>query len=396
MMTATTTVILGGGFGGLAAAHTLRARLPAEHAVVLVDQSPDFLVGAGKTWVMLGWKDVADIARPRAELLPAGVRYVPAAVERIDARQGEVVTSAGALRADYLVIALGADVNLGAVPGLAEAAHTFYTLAGAQAARPALEAFAGGELIVLIPAKPFKCPPAPYEAALLLHDHFVTRGLREHMRLSVYTCEGAPMATAGPEVGALVRGELAARDIAYYPLKNTARVAGERHAVVFDDGSEAHYDLLLAVPPHAAPRVVREAGLLGPSGWIPVDPQTLRATNVDGPCAVYAVGDVTEVPLPGRFKPDMPLVLPKAGVFAGTHGALAAEHIAAQILGGPAAPAFDGKGFCFLETSRGTALKGDGDFFALPHPTKSPEMPRPSAPRSPRARPIARCTSRSS
>lgn len=176
------------------------------------------------------------------------------------------------------------------------------------------------------------------------------------------------MATAGPEMGQYIREQLAQRGIAFHPQKRTARVDGPAQRIVFEDGSEARYDLLIAIPPHEAPKVVRDAQLTNQSGWIPVDPQTLQVKNAPEPGKVYAVGDVTTVPLPGRFKPDMALSLPKAGVFAEAHGRVAAHQVAAKILARAPSETFDGRGYCFLEVGGGRALKADGAFFALPHP----------------------------
>jgi sulfide:quinone oxidoreductase len=368
----TSTLILGGGFGGLACARRLRRLLPEGNEVTVVDRSRSFHVGAGKTWVMLGQRAADRISRRRAELLPPGVRFVEAAVERIDVGRGEVQTSTGALRCDFLVVALGADVSLAAVRGLDEAAETFYTLPGAERLRSLLPGFAGGDVVMLIPRTPFKCPPAPYEAAMLLHHAFLQRGVRSETRIAVYTVEPSPMTTAGPEMGALIGAELELRQIAFHPQKKTVNVDGAKHRITFEDGDEVAYDLLIAVPPHEAPAVVREAGLTGESGWVPVDPLTLRATVAGGGPPVWAIGDVATVPLPGRWKPDVPLVLPKAGVFAAAQGEVVAAQIAAAVGGEPTTSVFDGTGFCYLETGDAMAMRGDGSFFEQPHPVMQP------------------------
>ena len=365
-MAATTAIILGGGFGGLAAANTLRRLLPREHEVVIVDRSTDFHVGAGKTWVALGERKYEDISRPRTSLLDPGVRFVQARVLALELAERRVVTDQVTLRFDQLIIALGADPNPAAIPGLAEAAESFYTVEGAQRLRHALELFSGGELVLLVPKVPFKCPPAPYEAAMLLQQAFERRGLGGKARITFCTVEPAPMPTAGPEMGQYIRTELESRGIAYQPQKKTVRVDGAARCVVFEDGSEARYDLLIAIPPHEASQAVRDAQLTNPSGWIPVDPLTMQVKTAAG--EIYAVGDVTVVPLPGRYKPDVPLSLPKAGVFAEAQGRAAAHQIAAQILGSLPRETFDGKGYCFLETGGGRAVKADGSFFELPHP----------------------------
>jgi sulfide:quinone oxidoreductase len=374
-MSATTTVILGGGFGGISAANALRRLLPAGHEIVVIDESPRFHVGAGKTWLMLGERTYDEISQSRAALLDEGVRFVEEKVQGIGLADRTVSLPSGSLKWDFLVIALGADLNLAKVPGLAEAAETFYTVEGAQRLKGVLERFSGGDVAILIPKVPFKCPPAPYEAALLLHHAFERRGLAGKARLAVYTVEGTPMATAGPEMGQYIKGELAQRGIGFFPQRTVSRVDGAAQRVVFEDGSEARYDLLMAIPPHEAPKVVRDAQLTNQSGWIPVDPRTLQVKQPPDARDVYAVGDVTVVPLPGRYKPDVGLSLPKAGVFAEAHGRAVAHQIAARILGRTPDEAFDGKGYCYLETGARRAVKADGSFFELPHPVMAKRTP---------------------
>lgn len=374
-MTGQTVLVLGGGFGGIAAANSLRQLLTAEHEVVVVDKSPDFHVGAGKTWIMLGERTYDQISQSRASLLAPGVRFLQADALGLDLATRRVETSREALRWDYLVLALGADLNDGSVPGLAQAAQTFYTVEGAQRLKPVLERLSGGDLAILIPRVPFKCPPAPYEAAMLLHHAFAARNLAAKVRIAIYTAEGAPMATAGPEMGQYIRGELAQRGIGFHPQKKTASVDAAAQRITFEDGTEARYDLLISVPPHEAPKVARDAQLVNQSGWIPVDPQTLQVKLPIAGGRVYAVGDITSVPLPGRYKPDMPLSLPKAGVFAAAHGQAAAHHIAAAILGNAPQATFDGKGYCYLETGGNRAIKADGAFFELPHPVMQRREP---------------------
>jgi sulfide:quinone oxidoreductase len=372
-MSASTTLILGGGFGGIAAANTLRGLLPPEHEIVVVDQASHFYVGAGKTWIALGERTFGEISRPRAALLAPGVGLVQARVEALELPRRRAVTGQGSFHFDQLVIALGADLNPAAVPGLAAAAHTFYTVEGAERLRPVLEAFSRGDVVILIPKAPFKCPPAPYEAAMLLHAAFAARGLGGKVRLAIWTVEPAPMPTAGPEMGQYIRSELEQRGIGYHPQKRVARVDGAARRVAFEDGTEASCDLLIAIPPHEAPKAVREAQLTNASGWIPVDPQTLRVQTAAG--EIYAVGDVTGVPLPGRYKPDAALSLPKAGVFAAAQGRVVAHQIAAKLLGTVSRETFDGVGYCYLETGGGRAVKADGAFFELPHPVMRKQPP---------------------
>jgi len=367
-----TTVILGGGFGGLACARSLHRLTGGRHRVVLVDRAPHFLVGATKTWVMLGERLAEDVVRSRRDLLPAGIECVQAEVRSIDAVRRRVETSVGALEGDHLVVALGADLDPGAIPGLAQAAHSFYTLEDAVRLQAALYGFGRGRIVLLIPRAPFKCPPAPYEAAMLLHVWLARRGLRERVSLEVWTTEKAPMPTAGSEMGQAIAAELAARRIGFHPLKMALSVEDSERRVRFEDGSETTCDLLITVPPHRVPPVAVAAGLAAAGAWIAVDPLTMEVRSPSGAQNVYAVGDATAVPLPGRYDAASPLALPKAGVFAAAQGEVVAARIAAVVRGQPVEATFEGKGFCYLEVGEGRAIRAEGAFFAMPYPVMTP------------------------
>ncbi len=374
-MHTTTTLILGGGFGGIAAARTLRSLLPEEHKIILIDRSSTFLVGATKTWVMLGEKHPDEVTVNRSTLIPENVEFIETEIEKIDCGNGIVITSQGEFRGDYLIIALGADLTMDSVPGLKEAAYSFYSLGDAIKLQDELREFREGEIVILIPEIPIKCPPAPYEAALMLDHHFRQLNIREKISITMCTIEPGPMPTAGTEMGAYIRSLLEERAIAYHPMKNTVSVDSENKKIVFEDGEEKSYQLLLTVPRHKAPEVITNAGLTNESGWIPVDPKTLKATVHNSPMKVYAVGDNTSISLPGRYKPDKPLVLPKAGVFAASQGIVAAKQIDAEIRGEKSADEFDGKGYCYIEMGGEKAIKGEGAFFEMPHPKMEKRSP---------------------
>ena len=370
----TKTLILGGGVGGVVTANTLRGLLPdtKEHEIVVVERSRTFQLGATKTWVMLGQKKLEEVQRPLAALRTRGITVLEDTVEKIDPAKREVKTAKALLSADYLVLALGADLNPAVIPGL-DRAETFYTVDGAIKLGKILKEFKGGEIVILNPKMPIKCPPAPYEVAFLLDHEFKSAGIREKSKITVGTVEPLPMPTAGAAVSGFIKEELVKRGIGYQPGKKPKAVEADRKAVTFEDGTEVKYDLLITVLPHEAPKVVRDAGLVNAGGWIPVDPKTLK-TAVD---RVWAIGDVTTVPLPGRYKPDVPLVLPKAAVFAAAHGQVVAQQIAARVQGKESAAAFDGKGFCFVEFGGHHAMGGEGSFFEMPAPkvgTKTPDL----------------------
>lgn len=368
-----TTLILGGGFGGLSCARALRARAPRDHRILLIDRSPVFVVGAAKTWVMVGERRADEVMKTRAALIPEGVELLREDVRRIDPAARLVETDRNHHRADFIVVALGAELDFAAVPGLEAAARTFYTLDGAARARQALERFTGGRLVLLVPRVPFACPPAPYEAAFLLHAWLEQHGLRAATELEIWTMEKAPMATAGPEMGRLMVGQLQARGIGYFPSRKTTLVDPAARVVRFEDGTETRFDMLITVPPHRVPAPLVEGGLAQSGGWVRVDPSTLE---VAGHTGIYAVGDSNVVGLPGRFDANAPpLALPKAGVMAAGEGERVGAAIAARLTQGPAPDPFPGRGFCYLEMGGRQAMRAEGDFFAQPHPVMSAREP---------------------
>lgn len=366
MTQARTIVILGGGVGGVVAASDLRRRLPRLHRIVLVDREPEHLFAPSLLWLMVGQRTAAAIQRPLSRLARKGIDLRIAEVERIDPATRTVTLAGGeVLSADHLVISLGAELAPASIPGLAAAGHNFYTLRGAESFRDALRTLRTGRILVLTAAPAYKCPAAPYEAAMLIEAFCRERGVRDAVQVDVYAAEPAPMSVAGPEISAAVKQLLAAKSIPYHPEHQVTAVDGTARRLTFANGASAEFDLLAYVPPHRAPRAVRDSGLAAESGWISVDRHTLE-TRFPG---VYALGDVVAIPL-AIGKP-----LPKAGVFAHAEAEIVAKNIARAIAGQGTPQRFDGHGECFIEIGNGKAGWGGGNFYAEPTPQVTLRMP---------------------
>jgi len=363
-MAGKTILILGGGVGGLVTANELRARLGPEHRVVLVDKSLQHAFAPSFLWLMVGLRQPAQIVRDLRDLVRKGVEVIQAEVQAINPALRRVETSARRLDYDYLVVALGAELAPETIPGLAEAAHTFYTFEGAGRLRETLTSFAGGTVAVVVSAMPYKCPGAPHEGAMLLGDYFRRRGIRDKVELHLFTPEPQPMPVAGPRLGEAVKQMIEGQGIRFHPLHKLTAVKADARALVFDGQGPVRYDLLVAIPPHRSPRVVRESELANQAGWIPVDRTTLQTRHEN----VYALGDVTAILIPGRWKPDVPLMLPKAGVFAHAQAEAVARTIAGQVTGTGAKGEFCGDGYCMLEAGEGLAGFAFGNFYAEPAP----------------------------
>ena len=360
-----TALILGAGLGGMVAAQLLRRLLPREHRVVLVEREARHVFPPSLLWLMVGERSAEAIARPCEHAARPGIELVRAEVSAIDPAAKSVRAGEQELRADALVIALGAEYAPQAIPGLAGAGLCIYTLEGATAIRDALQRFERGRVVVLTAAPQYKCPAAPYEAALLVENFLRERGRRDRVTIDFYAAEPGPMMVAGPAVSAGVRAMVEARGIGYHPEHQVKSVDPGVRRIEFANGASAEFDLLLYVPPHRAPEAVKAAGLTNESGWIPVDRHTL-ATKHPG---VYALGDVTVIPL------KMGRPLPKAGVFAHGQAETVAHNIACEWTGHGEIRRFDGSGMCFIETGGGRAGMGSGNFYAEPLPEVSLRQP---------------------
>ncbi len=356
-MAAKTILILGGGTGGLVAAHRLRRMLDKEHRVILVDRSPVYSFAPSYTWVMLGTRDGRRISRDLRSLEKKGIEFLLGEVQAIDPANKRVAVNNREIECDYLIVALGAEYSSDEVPGLGKC-WTFYHLDGAEGLSERLRTFASGRVAIVVSALPVKCPAAPYEGALLLEDHFRRRGVRHDIDIHLYTPEPAPLAPAGPSAGERVLELLSSRHVGLTPSRQLAEVDQRSRQMRFSDGSTAPFDLLIATPVHTSPTVIRHSGLAGGGGWISVDRETLATPFED----VYAVGDATEIPLTGDR------LLPKTGVFAHGQAEVVSRNIAAEIAGAQPVWAFGGQGACFLSTEARKAAFVTGNFFAEPEP----------------------------
>ena len=356
---AKTVLILGGGFGGIVAACRLRQALPRQHRVILVEREATHVFAPSLLWLMIGERKPNAISRPIAALAKRGIEVVRGNIEKIDPARRTVSVNGREFAGDYMIVALGAELAPELVPGLAAAGHNFYTLAGAESLRDARLKLDQGRIVVLVSAMPFKCPGAPNEAAMLLEYDCRRRGIRKEVGVDLYTAEPGPMPVAGQTVSAALRQMIESKGIGYHPNHSVTAVDAALRRISFANGASAEFDLLAYIPPHRAPQVVRDAGMCGESGWIPIDRETMATKFPE----VFAIGDVTGIMLTSIGKP-----LPKAGVFAHYEAEVLAHNIACAITGKGTPKRFSGDGECFLESGDGRAGFGGGDFYANPAP----------------------------
>lgn len=354
-----TVVVLGAGPGGLTTARHLRRLLPEDDRIVVIDRTLDTSLGLSLLWVLRGWRRAKDV---RVRIAPSslpGVEFLEAEVLAIDIPRRAVRTSGTySINFDVLVIALGSRLDFAAIPGYApESVHEFYTLEGATALQGRLARLDRGRVVFAVAGTPFKCPAAPFEAALLAADLLRSKERWDRVQVDAFTPDPLPMPVAGPAVGEGLVAMLKQHEVGFHPNRTVASVDTERREIRFADGGGEEYDLLAVVPAHRPPQVVEDLGL-GQGGWIPVDARSL-ATGLDG---VWALGDATVLKLPNG-KP-----LPKAAVFAEGQAEVVANAVARDLGVSAPEPWYDGRGSCYIELGGRIAAKGEGDFLAEPSP----------------------------
>ncbi len=350
-------LILGAGFGGLELATMLAETSGGGFDVVLVDRSDTFVFGYSKLDVLFGRTTLESVRIPYRGFVHPGVRLLRETVTAIDPETRQVITNADVHDADVLVVALGADYDVAGTPGLADWGNEFYSVGGADRLAGLLPGFRRGRVIVGVCGAPYKCPPAPSEAALLLHDSLTERGVRDDCEISIVTPFDTPIPPS-PDSSVALLEAFAERDIRFLPESHIASL--EEGRALLEDGSSLPFDLFLGVPKHRAPDVVL-ASALAEDGYIPVSSANLQ-TRFPG---VYAVGDVATAGVP------------KAGVFAEGAARVVAETLRAVAAGGDPPAPYGGQGSCYIEFGSGLVGRVDIDF--LTGPKRSGVFQPPSA-----------------
>jgi sulfide:quinone oxidoreductase len=344
-------VVLGAGFAGLELATRLDESLGNEVAVTVIDQSESFVFGFSKLDVLFGRSKVSDVRSYYSEISKENVEFRRESITAIDPPARRVDTDAGSYDADILVVALGTAYDLSATPGFEQGGYEYYSMAGTQALRDALEGFGGGHVHIAVLGEPYKCPPAPFEGALLLHDAFEQRGIRDKVEITVSGYMGAPVPVS-EEVSSTIHGALTERNISYIPKTTVTRLDVENKVAETDTGQPISYDFFIGIPVHRVPAVVASSGL-APDGWVPVDRKNLATSFPD----VYAVGDVAGLPMA------------KAGVFAMNAARVVAADIESKIRGSSPPEPYAGAGSCYIEFGGGAVARVEANFLSGPNPT---------------------------
>ncbi len=348
-------VILGGGFGGLSAAHKLRNTLSSSQVkITVIDKKDWFMVGFTKLWIINGTRTFENSTGSLNELHKKEINFIKDEILSINLEYKNIKTKTQEIPFDFLIISMGAVLAPEKIPGLKENGLDLYDHNQLLEIREKLESIESGKIAISIMGMPYKCPPAPFEASLLIDSMLRKRGVRNSIQIDFYSPAPITLPAAGPKVSKQILELVNSEKIVFH---NSSKIQSvESKKLIFENG-EADFDLLLAVPPHIAPKVIYDSGLANDSGFIPIDRDC--KTSFEN---VFAVGDVTSLMVAEN------MAVPKAGIFAEGEGITVAQNIISRIQSKEESALFDGKGGCFIESGRDTASIIEVDMFSNSKP----------------------------
>lgn len=349
-------LILGGGFGGLAAANEIRNNLTLSQVkITVIDKKDWFMVGFAKLWIIKGIRTFENSIGSLNQLIKKEINFLKEEIIQIDLQNKQIKTTTKTLSYDFLIIAMGAVLAPEKIPGLSENGMNLYDHNQLTEIHKKIKNMRSGNIAISIMGMPYKCPPAPFEASLLIDSMLRDAGVRESIQIHFYSPAPITLPAAGPEISKKILSLINSENIIFHDSCKIKSV--EKNKLIFQNG-EANFDLLLAVPPHVAPKVIYESGLAKEGGFIPINRDCKTPFE-----NVYAVGDVTTLTVIDT------MTVPKAGVFAEGEAITVAQNIISNIQSKNELLLFDGKGGCFLESGRDTASIIEVDMFTESKPT---------------------------
>ena len=349
-------LILGGGFGGLAAANEIRNNLSSSQIkITVVDKKNWFMVGFAKLWIIKGTRTFENSIGSLNKLAKKEIDFLKEEVLQIDLQNKNIKTTTKILPYDFLIIAMGAVLAPEKIPGLLENGMNLYDHNQLTEIHNKLKNMKSGNIAISIMGMPYKCPPAPFEASLLIDSMLREEGVRDSVQIHFYSPASITLPAAGPEISQRILTLINSENIVFHDSCKIKSV--EKNKLIFQNG-EATFDLLLAIPPHIVPKVVYDSGLAKEGGFIQINRDC--KTSFEN---VYAVGDVTTLTVTDT------MTVPKAGIFAEGEAITVAQNIISKIQSKKEYSLFDGKGGCFIESGRDTASLIEVDMFSEPKPS---------------------------
>lgn len=323
-------LIIGGGWGGLAAAKELRASAPQLEVTLIERQGSFWSHPISNRWLV----DLADSKLLNHDYQIAarkhGYRFIQGEVLNIDRNRRQISTTNGEHTYDWLIIAAGIREDFSAWFGVDRKiielcrknyASAFSDATQHSALKKRLQSFTGGNLVMTIPLMPYRCPPAPYERAGLIAWWMKTHKIKG--RLTILDPNPAVMSFDR------IFRDVYPDQVTYMPQARVKSIDPVKKQVITDFDTVDFNDAIL-MPPQQAADIFWQSNLISqnsqgqPANWVSVDPVALHLPDDD---RVFVVGDAIDKvsQLFGHY--------PKTGQLAARLGFIAARQIYARATG---------------------------------------------------------------
>ncbi|MEM4509357.1 MAG: FAD/NAD(P)-binding oxidoreductase [Pyrobaculum sp.] len=328
-------LVLGGGTGGLLISKEVRDILgPQDVEITLVDVKKRTELRPSYLYVAFGHRRPEQISMPLEYVERRGVKFVNAKVLKIDAANRRVKTTAGDLTYDVLVVSLGAETVGGSY------LHT-WEMEPALKTAEAISRLKSGRLVIGAYSLPYRCPPAPFELAIMAHYYFTTRGVRDKVEIVMVHPWKKPFESFGPLGIRTMSKMLEDMNINYIGVgQNPAIKSISENSLETSSGEVIKFDLALITPPHKAPDPVLDSDLVK-NGWAaPRSPANgdFRSEKFDD---VYVIGDVAA--------PNVPVGM--AGTILHSYAPYVVSNILSDLNGASLGkPSFRVVGTCMMDT----------------------------------------------
>jgi len=299
-MTNPRIVVIGGGNAGLSVAGRLHRAGLAD--ITVIEPRTLHVFAPLQSHIAGGAARASEAARPQADVIPPGVRWLRDEVFTVDADTRRVhLVSGGRVDYDQLVVCAGMRMAWEQVPGLPEAMDAAsgisnYDYALAAKASTVLRDLRSGTVVFTQPPEPASCGAAAQKPMYLACDWWRAIGVRDDIRV-IFVCPD-PVPFGIPAIDRELRRKLDEYGIEVRYSRDLRSVDAETQTLTIGRGDASEtleYDVLHAVPPQRAPEWIAGSGLAAsddPHGFVDVDPETLQ--HVRHP-EIWAVGDAAAV-----------------------------------------------------------------------------------------------------
>ncbi len=355
-------LIVGGGTAGITVAAQLRRKLK-KFDVAIVEPSTKHYYQPLWTLVGAGVFPKEQSEREESAFIPKGADWIREAVAEFHPEENYIVTREGRrISYDFLVVALGIQIDWDKIPGLKEGIGrqqicSNYSYQQVDYTWECVRNFQGGTALFTMPNTAVKCGGAPQKIMYLAEDYFNRSGVRNKAKVVFASAQGSLFAV---EKYRKTLEQVAKRKEIDIRLKhNLVELKPDSKEAVFENLETKErvtipFDMIHVTPPMSAPDIIRTSALANAAGWVDVDKYTLQHPKFFN---VFPIGDCSGLPTS------------KTGAAIRKQAPVLVKNLVSAINGEPLTAKYDGYTSCPIVTGYGKLVLAEFDYEGKPQET---------------------------